>query len=320
MKISILLPTYNNERTIKECLKSIFAQKFPLEEYEVLFIDGGSTDKTLEIAKQFPVKILRNEKRNEEAARILGISSAKGEIICFIDADNVILGKDWLEKMYEPFKDKEIAFADTLYYSYRKKDRVGTRYQALIGGDDPLVMYLGYYSRYSYLTQDWTGYPKKSKDKGNYLKISLLNLEKVPAMGSNGFLVRNGVAKKFVKNTFIHSDFIYDLVNNKHNCFAKVKTGLIHNQPQFFPNKVRRVERRGTKEVQIKYNYGFTNKDLARVLLYSLLIIPILFDTAKGFFRKPDSAWFFHPIAVFGEIGIYSYYTIKYKIKNFFKR
>jgi len=99
MKLSIILPTYNNDQTIKECLTSIFNQDFPTEDFEVLFLDGGSSDNTLRIADKFPVKILENKKRNEEAARILGISKAKGEILCFIDADNILLDKNWFTKM-----------------------------------------------------------------------------------------------------------------------------------------------------------------------------------------------------------------------------
>ena len=146
MKLTIILPTYNNGRTIDDCLKSIFSQNLPKKDYEVLFIDGGSTDNTLNIAKKYPVKIIKNPKRNEEAARILGIQKAKGQITCFIDADNILVGEDWLEKMLLPFDNKKIAFADTLFFSYRKTDKIGVKYQALIGGDDPIAMYLGMYS------------------------------------------------------------------------------------------------------------------------------------------------------------------------------
>jgi glycosyltransferase involved in cell wall biosynthesis len=312
MKLSIILPTYNNDQTIKECLTSIFNQDFPTEDFEVLFLDGGSSDNTLRIADKFPVKILENKKRNEEAARILGISKAKGEILCFIDADNILLDKNWFTKMLQPFEEKEIAFADTLYYSYRKKDKWGVKYQALIGGDDPFVMYMGYYSRWSHIPNNWTDYPYELLEEDKiYMKVKLRNKNLVPAIGSNGFLVRKKIAKEFIKESFIHSDFIYELINSGHNCFAKVKTGIVHNQPKFFPNKIRRVQRRNSGEVDIKYQYGTTKKDILKSALYVSLVLPVLFDTIKGFLRKPEAAWLFHPIACFGELGIYVFYTIK---------
>ncbi|MBU0957470.1 MAG: glycosyltransferase family 2 protein [Nanoarchaeota archaeon] len=311
MKLSIILPTYNNEKTIEECLNSIFSQKFPKQDFEVLFLDGGSTDNTLKIAKTFPVKIINNPKRNEEAARILGIKKSKGEILAFIDADNILVGNDWFKKMLQPFKEKDIAFADTLYYSFRKSDKLGVRYQALIGGDDPIVSYLGFYSRWNYHKNNWTDFPYENQDKGDYLKISLSNKEKVPAMGSNGFLVRTSIAKKFIKDTFIHSDFVYDLINNNHNCFAKVKTGIIHNQPKFFSNKIRRMQRRQTKEIKIKYNYNIKKSKTLLTAIYILLIIPLIIDTIVGYIRKKDSAWLFHTPATLILFFMYLYYSVR---------
>lgn len=311
MKLSIILPTYNNEKTIGECLKSIFMQEFPKKDFEVLLIDGGSIDKTLKIARKYNVKIIKNKKRNEEAARIIGIKKAKGKILVFIDADNILIEKEWLEKMKEPFKDKEIAFADTLYYSCRKKDKIGVKYQALMGGDDPFVMYMGIYSRWCYLKDDWTDCSHKDEDKGNYLKSRFLDNNRVPPMGSNGFFVRTWLARKFVKDSFIHSDFVYDLVSKGYNCFAKVKTGIIHNQLKFFPNKIRRMKRRLNKEVHTKYDYGLTRGNLIKTIVYICFILPVLSDTIKGFIKKPSVAWFFHPVACFGELFIYGFYTLK---------
>lgn len=314
MKLTLILPTYNNQKTIGECLESVFSQKANRNNFEVLFIDGGSTDKTLEIAKKYPVKIIKNPKRNEEAARILGIKKAKGEIIGFIDADNVLVGKDWISKMLKPFEDKKIAFADTLYYSYRKRDKIRVKYQVLIGGDDPLAMYLGLYSRWCYLYEDWTNYPHEDIDCGSYLKTRLLDENKVPPMGSNGFLIRKNLLRKFVKDSFIHSDVVYKIVNDNGNCFAKVKTGIVHNQPKFFPNKIRRIKRRLNKEINISYNYGISKKDQIKTILYILCIFPVLFDTILGFIKKPCLAWAFHPVACFGELFFHSYYSIKNKL------
>jgi len=317
MKLSIIIPTYNSEKTIKECLDSIFMQKS--KEFEVIVIDGDSRDKTIEIVKRYPVKLflvsaLKGVINNEESKRIWGIHHVKGEIIGCIDSDNVLLDENWVERMLKPFEDREISFADTLYFSYRKEDKLGVRYQGLLGGDDPLAFYLGLYSRYCYLTDKWTEYPHEDEDKGDYLKCKMLDKNKVPPMGSNGFLVRADLARKFIKKTFIHSDFVYDLVNNGHNCFAKVKTGIVHNQPKFFPNKVRRIKRRLTGEVKIRYNYGLTRKDMVKTAIRVCCIIPVIYDTIKGLIKKPDSAWLFHPVACFGELYFHGYYAMKYKI------
>ena len=311
MKLSIILPTYNNEQTIDECLRSITCQDWPQADYEILVIDGGSTDNTLRIAGDFPVTILANPEKNEEAARILGTRMATGEILCFVDADNVLVGHDWIRRMLEPFGDSEIAFADTLFFASRPDDAIGVKYQSLIGGDDPIVMYLGAYSRWCYLTGDWTGFPHHDEDCGNYLKCRLLDKNLVPPMGSNGFLVRASLLRKFVTNTFIHSDIVYQMVNGGHEQFAKVKVGIVHNQPVFFPNKVRRIKRRLNGEVRIQYNYGVSSRMVAATAVYIAVVLPVVVDAIHGFAKKPCGAWLFHPVACLGELAIYSYYAAK---------
>ena len=60
---TIVMPTYNSERTIGKALKSIREQKFDQDEIEILVIDGGSSDKTIDIANRYKATILLNEKR-----------------------------------------------------------------------------------------------------------------------------------------------------------------------------------------------------------------------------------------------------------------
>jgi glycosyltransferase involved in cell wall biosynthesis len=308
MKLSILLPTYNCEKTIKECLDSIFSQDFPKKDFEVLFIDGGSTDRTLEIAKKYDVKIIDNPKKITGAAILKGVKMSKGKILASIDADNILVGKDWMEKMLKPFEDKEIAFSEVLSYGYRKKDKWGVKYQALIGGDDPLAIYLGFYSRWNYFMGNWTGCPYFCEDKGEYLKIKLKNIKKIPAMGSNGFLVRKELAKKFIKKDYIDTDFIYDIIVSGNNCFAKVKVKLIHNQEVFFSKKIYRIKRRYSGEIKTKYNFNLNKKKVFLTAAYILCILPVLWDTIKGYSKKPDLAWLFHPIASIGMVFIYFFY------------
>lgn len=69
---TIVMPTYNSERTIEKALKSIRDQKFDQNQIEILVIDGGSTDRTIEIAERFGAVIIPNEERVPEAAKRLG--------------------------------------------------------------------------------------------------------------------------------------------------------------------------------------------------------------------------------------------------------
>jgi len=130
--ISIVIPTYNSERTLAQCLESIARQDYPREKIEIIIADGGSEDKTLEIAKKFEVdKILRNPLRTGEAGKAVGVEAAKNEIILLQDSDNILDRREWLRKMVEPFEDPGIIGTEPLYYTYRKEDSLITRFGEL---------------------------------------------------------------------------------------------------------------------------------------------------------------------------------------------
>lgn len=108
--VSIIVPVYNGESTIKNCLEYIFRLKYPREKLEVTLIDDGSTDKTLEIAKEYPVRIIQNQHGGYPTAMNTGIKVAKGEIVVNIDADTYIT-EDWLSKIVSEFKDPSVGIA-----------------------------------------------------------------------------------------------------------------------------------------------------------------------------------------------------------------
>ncbi len=311
--VSIIIPTYNEEKNINNCLKSIFAQEYDKKLLQVIIVDGGSTDKTVEIAKTFGAEILHNKFKVEERGKPYAIKTrAKGEIIGLLDADNIVPDeKNWLKRMIEPFDDEEIFASDTLYYNFRNEDNLITKYNALIGGDDPIASYFGINDRYCYFTGRWTGMPHKEIDKGDYIEVTLKE-NKIPASGSNGFFFRKDIFNKVQNDPFIHPLFVYDLVNKGYVKMAKVKQGLIHIQngsiKTFFKKKLRRIKRRYRGEIDWKYNYNIEKNDVTKTALYLASVILPLKDMVMGFYRKPELVWLFHPVATFCLFFIYAYY------------
>ena len=100
--ISIIIAMYNMEKYIEECLDSIFDQEF--EPLEVIVVDDGSTDRSLEIAKKYPVKIIQQENSGQAAARNLALQHAKGEFIAYVDADDY-LTENSLQRMWQLIQD-----------------------------------------------------------------------------------------------------------------------------------------------------------------------------------------------------------------------
>lgn len=88
--VSLVIPVYNEERFIPKCLQSLERQTYDKKHFEVLLIDGGSTDSTLSIIEEYSgdlnIRLLNNEKRIVTYALNLGISEAVGQFILRMDA------------------------------------------------------------------------------------------------------------------------------------------------------------------------------------------------------------------------------------------
>ena len=98
--ISIIIPTLNEEQTITECLGSLATQSIPRDSYEIIVVDGGSTDTTCEIAAPLADQVVSQKRAGIGGARGDGASAANGDILVFTDADTRH-PPTWLETIQE---------------------------------------------------------------------------------------------------------------------------------------------------------------------------------------------------------------------------
>jgi glycosyltransferase involved in cell wall biosynthesis len=106
LTVSVIIPVYNEERTLADCLRSIQAQT--VQPLEVIVVNNNSTDKTVEVARSFKdVKIINEPKQGVLSARATGFTAARGDIIGRIDADTW-LEPDWAEKLQQIMNDSTI--------------------------------------------------------------------------------------------------------------------------------------------------------------------------------------------------------------------
>lgn len=109
IEASIVILTKNAGSNFNQTLDNVFSQKY--KDFEVIIIDSSSTDNTLDIAKQYPVKItkIKAEEFGHGKTRNLGAKLSKGKYIVYITHDAVPKNNNWLSELIKPLKEKKIA-------------------------------------------------------------------------------------------------------------------------------------------------------------------------------------------------------------------
>ncbi|MBN1263818.1 MAG: glycosyltransferase family 2 protein [Candidatus Pacebacteria bacterium] len=325
--ISVLIPTLNAAKVLEGCLKSIDCQNYPRRKFEIIIADGGSTDRTLAIGKKYHARIFKNPLKTGESGKMVALRHARGELVALIDSDNILPDQDWFKKMVLPFTDLQILGSEPWEFTYRKKDPLITRYCALLGANDPYCFFVGNYDKKSVLSGKWTGLKiqslklrirnrkiaKTSKKEWDFLKIKLEN-RILPTIGANGTVWRRDVLKRIAGGShyLFDTDIPYLLAKEKPFYFAKVKTGIIHlycqNFSDFYRKQTRRVKDFYYLEAK-KQRQGTYQRQLTKQIYFifsAVLVLPLVGQAVKGYLRKPDIAWFFHPWFCLATLWIYS--------------
>lgn len=125
--VSVIIPVYNTEKYLKKCIESVINQTY--RNLEIICIDDGSTDRSLNILKQFEskdnrIRIIQQENKGVSAARNIGIDNTNGKYLMFVDSD------DWIESnmVAELFslaerEDTDVIISGILYENIKEKTK-----------------------------------------------------------------------------------------------------------------------------------------------------------------------------------------------------
>ena len=306
-KVSILIPTLNSGLVLDECLKSIVDQDYPDGKIEIIVGDGGSTDKTLDIAGKYNTKIVQNPLKTAESGKMIALRNATGDFCVLVDSDNRLPDKNWLNEMIAPLlSHSEAVGSEPWEYTWRKEDGFITRYCALMGMNDPVVYFFGNYDRMNLLTGKWTETLHEEKDFEKYLLVKF-DKRGIPTIGANGTVFRT----KFLKDT-VEGDYLFDIdvlasyiEMNGSVDFIKVKNGIIHTYCESDILKFAKKQNRRIKDFLYhraigdrKYDWGYSRLGgLLKFILSGVTVFPLIYQAVKGYTKKKDTAWFFHPLA-----------------------
>lgn len=298
MKLSVVTPTLNNEKDIRNFISSIRKQNFPKDNYEIVISDGGSTDKTMQIARKLGARVIKNPHVFADPGVSLGITAAKGEILIVLACDNIFEDKNAFNKIIKVFENREIIAAFPVHSS-AKNDSIFTKYINTF--TDP-------FNHFVY------GYAANGRTFKNIYKTLISNdvfdlydfsshSDKPLIAVAQGFSVRAGFTRSR-KSKFDDVLPVIELVKQKK------KIAFIHSV-KLYHHTVRDLRHFSNKQIWAtinalqKKNYGISHRlnylspDQKRRFrlwpLYSLTIFPPFINGFYHLIRDREIMWIFHP-------------------------
>jgi len=115
-RVTVVIPTYNRRDLVREAIASVTAQSYP--DFEVIVVDDGSDDGTAEVVQQFAgVQYVYQQNRGVSAARNVGVARARGELIAFLDSDDLWQPHKLAHQvaLFEQYPDVQICQTDEIW-------------------------------------------------------------------------------------------------------------------------------------------------------------------------------------------------------------
>lgn len=231
-KISIIMPTYNAEKTIEESLKSIREQNYDQALIEILVIDGGSTDRTREIAQKYGATILENEKKLPEPAKEIGLLHANGEYGVYMDSDEILIEKNTFQKRIDVFlADKTIKNVVSAGLICNDMVNPIARYANYTG--DPFSYFIYRYNGYNRVENMSRTY--KHEKRQGYMLYKFDEDDSLPLFDAGISMFDLVEAKRLYENYDDKRNFASNLFNimmSESKCVAMIEGDVIYHLPQ----------------------------------------------------------------------------------------
>jgi len=263
--ISVIMPTLNSDKTIRMALESIRKQDFDQNLIEILVVDGGSSDNTLDIAREFNCRIISNPEVQPEFAKYHGILDASGKYAVFLDSDEVLDNKYAMQNRVNIFEKENIKLIFTGGYIKPKNSNYINDY--INNFSDPFSFFMyGTSSDYRY-------YFKTMTRKYNHI---LRNKYAIIGFGDNDIIplsdlcAGNSIDLEYFRNSIYKEDCganiiieLISLIIKKEKNFVILKDDfIVHYSSDSFKKYLKKIKWRIINNIFYKKDAaGFTNKE-----------------------------------------------------------
>lgn len=317
-KFSFFLPVYNEEKRIRNCLDSILRQDYPRDKIEIVVVDGGSQDKTKDIAASYEcVVLLDNPKKLADFGIKVCMPRATGEIFVIFAADNELASNDWLFTVAELFRTQPDLSCAWCRIAATDDDPALNKYYALIQ-NDPLSHFINQnLSRYLHAA---SSVPIKER----HCYLFSVDQHRPLIWGANGLTYRTALIRDIVMGEgFIGDNDVFQTIIEKgyHKVSFIEGLAVYHHHVKGIRQWVKKwqrdfgthlLEHSSTRNMRWAFDEDFTKKVILW-MLYVLVPPFILIHTLYLVVRDKKAYWFFHPLMSFLQMVTYIYLVFSRK-------
>jgi len=300
LKVSVIIPTYNNSNDIENCLRELTSQTY--SNMEIVISDGGSTDNTVSIARKYTKNILDNKKKLAEFGVSLGMRYASGDLFMIVAADNYFRSRKGVEQMVEIFANEDIDAAFPIHVSDRNYSLM-TKYRNTFTDSFNHFIYGNASNGRTFHKIYKTVISTDLYDVYDYLSSPV----KPIIAFAQGFTIRKDVAKNR-KYEFDDILPILELIeSNKKIAFAH-GVELLHDRGDTLKSVIRK-QRWAARNALNEKSYGINIRKkyligMQKVMMYIYpiyafsVVLPIM-RGVYGWVVDKEKIWLYHPVIIF---------------------
>lgn len=307
--VSIIVIAYNEEKGIEKCINSLLNQDYPKNKYEIIVVDDCSNDKTIDIVKNFPIKLIKHKKNMGRAqARNSGLNFAKGDIYISFDGD-CIADKKWLTELVKPYLYKKDILGIGGKIILKNDNRLLDKFILEEGCGEPSPIYV---TQAKSLFARFISYLKSKSINSNHDNV-LVKVGNI--MGANASFYLNDLKDIGGWDTALNScedtDICYRLkykFNNK-SFYLNTKSKIIHDHSLNFLNYIKRPFFRGVDVIKLynKQNKSFPIFPFPLIILFLIIIFSVIniWFLPLSLILLPQLFYFWWPMKFFKKFKYY---------------
>lgn len=301
IKISFIIPTFNADRYLGRCLKSIRNQDYQQDNIEIVIADRGSTDKTVEVANSYNCRVIHDPEELPEPRVANCQEKVDGGITVFLSADNELTRKDWLEKMIKPFENENVYGVFTPIIDSHD-EKAFTKYFNLLQRDPFSWYIIGKVDPHNVAKK----FPVLSENEDYIIFNYTINRYDLIAY-HQGFVVRNRFQRS--KDTAFDDILpVLEIIENGYKIAYEKYAGIYHHTLDSFSHFMKKFHARIYERItNPNYGYKMRTKYMPEQMkirqylwfIYSLTLISPIIDMIKGFWKDKSIYWVYHPLVCF---------------------